>query len=70
MQGDSTLYFKNEMEKNPINQTQAGCFVDAIKNKTLYERPHHNRVLDIFDIKFVKIFLKCVSMYRCQLLEC
>lgn len=49
MQGDSTLYFKNEMEKNPINQTQAGCFVDAIKNKTLYERPHHNRVLDIFD---------------------
>lgn len=49
MKGDSTLYFKNEMEKNPINQTQAGCFVDAIKNKTLYERPHHNRVLDIFD---------------------
>lgn len=38
-------------KKNPINQTQTGCFVDTIKkNKTLCERPHHNWVLDIFDI--------------------
>lgn len=38
-------------EKNPINQTQKRllCWHNK-KKKTLCERPHHNWVLDIFDI--------------------